>query len=176
MVQLVALALYDRVNFSRGNSRRIFGHEAYHWGIIITPQPSSGRDCHAFEATDASDIDPVTFRMNNPTMGWWMRHKPNVNPDLSAKLLGRIVIGQIPDGVSGADLKKVFERVPLPVKNTHPQQSCVTWAIDAIRTMQKQGWVPQIELNGLKDWALYYADERMKGTSGREPKVKVYGV
>ncbi|KAH7184806.1 uncharacterized protein B0J16DRAFT_122641 [Fusarium flagelliforme] len=176
MVQLVALALYHRDHFSLGNARRTFGYEAYHWGILITPQTSRGRDCHAFEATDASEIDPVTFRMNNPTMAWWMRHKGNVDPALSAKLIGRIVIGQIPDGISAADLKKFFGTVPLPVKNTHPQESCVTWAIDAIRTMQRQGWVPQIELNGFKDWALSYADERMKGTNAREPSVRYYGV
>jgi hypothetical protein len=109
-------------------------------------------------------------------MDWWMRYKANVDPELSAKLIGRIVIGQIPDGISSADLQKVFATVPLPVKNTHPQQSCVTWAIDAIRTMQRQRWVPQIELNGFKDWALSYADERMKGSDAREPSIRYYGV
>ncbi|GAB0137871.1 hypothetical protein EsDP_00006124 [Epichloe bromicola] len=79
MTQLVTIALYSRDHFSRGNARQIFGHEAYHWGIVIMPQRSQGRDCQAFEATDASDIDPVTFRMTNPTMDWWFRVKENVD-------------------------------------------------------------------------------------------------
>ncbi|RSM18746.1 hypothetical protein CDV31_002466 [Fusarium ambrosium] len=114
MTQLVALALHHRDNFSRGRSRKIFGYEAYHWGIIVMPEPSQGRDCDAYDATDASEIDPVTFRMNNPTMDWWFRVKENIDPTLSTKLIGRIVIGQVPDGVSSADLRSLFEGVDLP--------------------------------------------------------------
>ncbi|EQL01878.1 hypothetical protein OCS_02402 [Ophiocordyceps sinensis CO18] len=68
MVRLVTVALYDRGQFSRGNARRVFGHEAYHWGMIIMPRISQGRDCQVFEATDASEIDPVTLRLKNPAM------------------------------------------------------------------------------------------------------------
>lgn len=176
MVQLVAVALYHRDHFSRGNARRIFGYEAYHWAIIVMPQVSQGRDCSAFDATDASEIDPVTFRMRNPTMDWWFRVKENVDPALSAKLLGRIVIGQLPDGMSSAELRDFFGRVRLPGKNTNPQQSCVTWAVDAIRALQRQGWVGEFELDQFKDWALSYADDRMKGRDSREPSVRYYNV
>ncbi|RSL63552.1 hypothetical protein CEP54_005151 [Fusarium duplospermum] len=141
MTQLVALALHHRDNFSRGRSRKVFGYEAYHWGIIVMPEPSEGQDCYAYDATDASEIDPVTFRMNNPSMDWWFRVKENIDPTLSTKLIGRIVIGQVPDGVSSADLRSLFERVDLPVKNRHPQQSCVTWTLNAIQALQRQGWV-----------------------------------
>ncbi|KAK7398595.1 hypothetical protein QQX98_012032 [Neonectria punicea] len=138
------------------------------------PDPSQGRDCYVFEATDATEIDPVTFRMTNPTMNWWFRVKENVDPALSAKLIGCIGIGQVPDGVSGAELKAFFGRVRLPVKNTDPQQSCVTWTVDAIRTLQSQGWVREFELDQFKDWALRYADERMKRQDSKEPSVKHY--
>lgn len=63
--------------------------------------------------------------MANPTMDWWFSVKGNVNTTLSTKLLGLIVIGQIPDGVLGAELLDFFKRVPLLVKTTHAQQSCV---------------------------------------------------
>ncbi|KAH7262794.1 hypothetical protein BKA59DRAFT_39470 [Fusarium tricinctum] len=176
MSRLITLALYDRDNFSRGNARRTFGYEAYHWGIIIMPEGSQERDCIAFEATDASTIDPVTFRMNNPTMDWFMRRKDESDPEFGTKLLGCIIIGQVPDAISNAQLEALFGTVPLPVKNTHPQQSCVTWAIDAIRVLQKQGWASQFELNGFKDWALYYADERIKTGLSREPEIAYYRV
>ncbi|KAH6969240.1 hypothetical protein DER45DRAFT_548859 [Fusarium avenaceum] len=176
MSRMITLALYDRGHFSRGNARQIFGYEAYHWGIIIMSEGSQERDCIAFEATDASTIDPVTFRMSNPTMDWFMRMKDESDPEFSTKLLGRIIIGQVPDDVSNSQLEALFRTVPLPVKNTHPQQSCVTWAIDAIRVLQRKGWASQFELNGFKDWALYYADERMKTELSREPEIASYRV
>ncbi|KAF5021320.1 hypothetical protein F66182_6642 [Fusarium sp. NRRL 66182] len=141
---------------------------------MIMPDVSQGRDCHIFEATDASEIDAVTFRMNNPTMNWWFRSKGDIDPELSTKLIGRIVIGQIPNEISKAELQEFFEAIPLPVKNTHPQQSCVTWAANAIRALQRQGWAPDFDLPGFQDWALSYADERMRGVDSKEPKVVYY--
>ncbi len=52
--QLIAVSLDDRDTFSRGNSRKLFGYEAFHWGIIIMPETSLGGTCQAFDATDAS--------------------------------------------------------------------------------------------------------------------------
>lgn len=172
----VAVALHHRDQFSLGNARKAFGYEAYHWGIMVMPEPGQERDCHSFEATDACEIDPVTFRMNNPTMDWWLRCKEDVDLGIFDKLLGRIVIGQIPDGMSSAELRDFFAKIPLPVKNTNPQQSCVTWAVDAIRALQGQGWSSAFELDQFKDWAMSYADERMKGSDSREPSIKYYGV
>lgn len=176
MARLVAVALYHRDHFSEGNMRRVFGYEAYHWSILITPEVSQGRDCSAFDATDATEIDPVTFRMRNPTMDWWFRAMDHVDPALSSKLLGRIVIGQVPNEVSSSELRELFQRVPLPVRNQNPQQSCVTWAVNAIRALQRQGWVWEFELDQFKDWALAYADERMRGVNSREPKVTHFSV
>ncbi|KAM5355126.1 hypothetical protein ACJ41O_001772 [Fusarium nematophilum] len=175
MTRRIAVALHHRDRFSHGNARKTFGHEAYHWAIMAMPEESQGQDCcYSFDATDTSEIDPVTFRMTNPTMDWWFRAKENVDPAVSDKLIGRIVIGELSDEVSNAELRDFFERIPLPVKNTDPQQSCVTWATDAIRALQRRGWVREFEIGQFKDWALSYADERMKGADSREPSVKDY--
>ncbi|KAF4456872.1 hypothetical protein F53441_1083 [Fusarium austroafricanum] len=176
MVQLVTVALYDRGDFSRGDKRRIFGYEAYHWGIIVMPETAEGPVCHAYSATDASEIDPVTFRMNNPTMGWWLRQDNNMDPDLDTKLFGRIIIGQLPDEVSTVQLNDLFESIPLPVKNTHPQQSCVTWLVDAICALQRLAWLPEFDIGHFQDWALLYGDERIKGESSTEPSIVSYVV
>lgn len=173
MPRLLTVGLYHRDHFSQGNSRRIFGHEAYHWGIIVTPQTSRGRDCLALEATDAAGIEPLTFRMTNPSMSWWLRHK-YVDPMLSCKLLGRIVIGQIPDEITDDELLAFIRKVPLPLKNTHPQQSCVSWTMDVILAMQKQGWARKFDVDRFKDVALSYADERMKQNDSTEPYVRHY--
>jgi hypothetical protein len=57
-----------------------------------------------------------------------------------------------------------------------PQQSCVTWVVNAIRALQKQGWAWEFELDQFKDWALSYADERMRGSDSRESSVKNYNL
>ncbi|KAJ3487106.1 hypothetical protein NLG97_g6484 [Lecanicillium saksenae] len=172
---LITLALYHRDNISRGNSRRIFSYEAYHWGLLLLPSPSSTTTAaatYSFDATDASDIDPVTFRLRNPTMDWWLRAE--TDPAANPKLIGQLVVGTLPQEESDFEkLKALFEGVPLPVKNTHPQQSCVTWAVAAIGQMQAQGWVPGFELQPFKDAALAYADARMDENS-TEPAVKNY--
>lgn len=185
---LVTLALYHRDSLSRGNSRRIFGYEAYHWGLLFTPAAASSSSSssdvapplYSFDATDASDIDPVTFRLRNPSMDWWLRAE--TRPTAAApnpKLLGQLIVGTLPDdGDDGAgagfeQLKAIFEEVPLPEKNTHPQQSCVTWAVAAVGRMQTQGWVPAFDLQDLKDAALAYADARIKEDAA-EPALKEY--
>ena len=174
MSRLVAVALHHRDHLSQGNSRRIFGYDAYHWAIVLMPHQSKGGGCRSFEATDKSEFDPVTFRLNNPTMDWFFNVNEAVDLSRSLKLIGRLVIGQIPEDVSDDDILQIFQQVPLPVKNTHPQQSCVTWAANAIGLLQARGWVRSFQVDQFKDAALAYADERMKGELSNEPPVKVY--
>ena len=159
---------------SRGESRKLLGHNAYHWAIVVMPENSQGRECFEFDATDAAEIDPVTFRMNNPTKDWWFRRKNNTNPSLSNKLLGRIVLGQLPSNTSIDNIEKIFSRVPLPVKHSNPEQSCVIWAVEAIRALQTQGWVDNVDINKLKDWALPYADDRKNGSKAKQSAIVRY--
>ncbi|KAH6628252.1 hypothetical protein F5144DRAFT_622221 [Chaetomium tenue] len=177
MERLIAVCLSHRDHFSEGHMRGVFSYEAYHWGLMITPKVSQGQDCHIFDATDATEIDPVTFRMRNPTMDWWFRDQKDVDPALSPKLIGRITIGRVPDEVSSDEVWHVFKNVPLPVRNRDPQQSCVTWAVNAILALQALGWVREFEIDQFKDWALSYADMRMKRRPGSsEDEVTHYGV
>ncbi|KAM0664108.1 hypothetical protein ACQRIU_007109 [Beauveria bassiana] len=158
-----------------GRMRSVFGHKAYHWGVLIVPKEKRpGRVAHAFEATDASAIDPVTFRMTNPSMEWRYNARLDVDPELSQKLLGQLVVGEIPDGAAPKALDTFFEAVPLPVRNTEPQQGCVTWSINALRALQKRGWAWDFDLDVFKDDALAYADDRIKGNDATEPKLKYY--
>lgn len=175
-MQLITVALYHRDHLSRGSSRRTFGYEAYHWGIILTPQTSRGRDCWTYAATDKCYLDTVTMRMVNPTMDWWLDHRDNVDPPLSGKLLGRIIIGQVPDGITFAEVDEFLQSVPLPVKNKDPQQSCVTWVSDAIQRLQGRGWVRVFELANFKDFALSAADQWINELESTEPRVVEYKV
>lgn len=174
MVQLVTVALHHRDHFSVGNARRVFDKQAYHWSIMIIPEGGQSENCHSFDATDASHINPVTFRMNNPTMDWWFRSELDIKPQRHEKLLGRIVIGEMPDEVSGEELGDFFQGIPLPMKNTNPQQSSVTWIMDAIQALQEKGWTHDFDLDRFKNFAVTYADEKMKGAEAEEPDLKFY--
>lgn len=164
----VCVALFVREPYSYGRHRQIFGYEAYHWAIMVVYNQGSKKLCDAYEATDASEIDPVTWRMNNPDMDWWIRTRTESKLLLSSKLLGRLVVGIVADGTSRSDLQELFSRVPKPVKNTDPQQSCVTWAADAIQALQNRGLVGEFDIGKLKDQALSYADRRMANEDPRD--------
>jgi hypothetical protein len=166
----IAVSFYDRDHYSRGRNRQIFGYEAYHWAVMVVPKGNKGRTCKAYDTTDASEYDPVTHRLTNPTMEWKFRTK-TVDPKLSKKLLGCVVIGTAPPGVSFDDLDAFFASIPMPQKNKDPQQSCVTWAVNALVRMQEKGWVAAFDIDRFKDWALAYADE-MRRKQDEDPGEK----
>lgn len=174
MDQQIAVALYHRDHFSKGQTRKALGHGSYHWGIVIISKSQQASEhtstYHVFEATDASEIDPATWRLTNPTMDWWLRSQTNLSGGLSSlneKLLGLIVIGAAPSEVSTEGFQHVFEKIPLPVKNQSPQQSCVSWALDAVRAVQRENWVSDFDIGQFQDWALGFADERLDDQESR---------
>ncbi|KAH8178366.1 serine/threonine protein kinase [Sarocladium implicatum] len=176
MSRLIAVALYHRDHFSKGQARRTFGADGFHWAIaIIVPgaeEAAGGR--RVFDATDASEIDPATFRLNNPSMEWWFRDQQTADPTLAAKLLGQLVIGQVPAEAQPDELRDFFEAIPLPVKDSNPQESCRTWVLDAIRALQKRGWAPAFDLQNFEDEAVAYADRRLEDTDSKEPSLKYF--
>lgn len=160
MVNVVYVALSRRDERSQKHSLQAFGHGSYHWAILVGPEGDTGNVCQSYDATDAAPFDPVTFRIVNPEMKWRFQHKLEVDPELSARILGRIAIGQLPDDMSDDSTKAFFEALPLPVKNQNPQQNCVTWVMSAIRALQAKGWVPGFDLDEFKTCAFSYGDRR----------------
>lgn len=172
MERQISVTLYHRDHFSSGRNRQIFGYQAYHWGIMIIPQgdePSSSRRYEVYDATDASELNMKTWRMNNPSMDWWFRVRTEADHEQhTAKLLGHVVIGALPPDMSHMDLEEFYARVPLPTKNTEPQQSCVSWVTDAILALQQDGLVPRFDIDAFKDRAVEYADKRHNGQEHRD--------
>lgn len=160
----IVVAMYNRPGYESEVHRRQLGYETFHWGILITPEISKGRDCDAYDATDRNAIDPVTFRMENPTLKWWLNARETVDPALSGKLFVRVTIGAVPHDKSSRDVKELLETVPLPKKNQDPQESCVTWIKGAIRALQEKGWLHDLTVETFMDWALSYADRRKADT------------
>lgn len=151
---------------SKGRLRKIFGFEAYHWAILIKPEGDGQDHCCIYDATDTSTIDPQTMRMINPTMDWWFRPRVDVDPVPDSKILGYLVIGCLPDNLTLDEITAFFQSVPLPARNTNPQQSCVTWVIDAIQHLQDKSWVEQFPLDDFKEEVLRYADGRLDAEEG----------
>ena len=160
----ISVALYRRDPISTDpRKRRLYQHESYHWGILI----SQGDDVYdSYDATDTNTIDPITFRQENPTLGWWFRAIQGADPARSGRLLGRIIIGSVPSNKSRDDIQLFLDNVPLPERNKHPQQSCVTWVGNAIRTFHEAQWVENFNVRDFLDWALDYADERLGNPGG----------
>ena len=155
----IAAALYRRDPISSDpRTRRLYKHEAYHWGILII----QGDVYDEYEATDRNNIDPVTFRQENPAQKWFLHTGQSVDPSRNGQLLGRIIIGSIPSNKSKDDVKTLLDKVPLPIRNQAPQQSCVTWVANAIRTFHEAQFVPEFDVGEFLDWGLSYADKRLK--------------
>ncbi|EPE09013.1 serine threonine protein kinase [Ophiostoma piceae UAMH 11346] len=172
--RLLSVAVYDRGDYSRGRMRQVFEYEAYHWGLLMGPEVPAAPDFWSFDATDASEIDPVTFRMTNPTMDWLFRARDSVDLDTNSIILGRMVIGEVPEGMLFSELRDLLRAVPLPERNREPQQSCVTWTVNAVKLLQERSLVPQFDLQTFKDQVLSYGDDRIKKEEALEPSVKYY--
>lgn len=167
----IAVAFYRRDPISGDpRKRKIYQHESYHWGILIR----HGGVYDAYDATDRNNIDPVTWRQENPTLDWWFNSVPGVNPDKSGRYLGHMFIGAVPSDKSRDDAKALLAQVPMPIRHQHPQQSCVTWVANAIRAFQEVHWVADLNVQDVLDWGLSYADQRL-ANPGKTRRAVFYG-
>jgi hypothetical protein len=154
----VIVTIHHRDELSLGHHRERLGHEAFHWGILIAPKKSRGSDCNAYDVSDGVTPDPESRQDLNPERDWLFRSKEQVDPTRSGRLIGRVLIGKVPNRITDAEIKNILAAVPLPVKNAAPAQSCVTWVLAAIRALQDAGIARQFDVNQFIAWALTYAD------------------
>ncbi|KAL7918251.1 hypothetical protein ACQKWADRAFT_249366 [Trichoderma austrokoningii] len=155
----IAVALYRRDPYSSDpKERQFYGHAAYHWGILIV-LPDGGYDAYA--ATDRNEIDWEKGRQENASGDWWFYARRGVDPKRSGKLLGSIIIGTAPSTTKRDDFELFLRQVPLPIKNMHPQQDCVTWIGNAIRKLRDEHYAADFKVGKFLDWALLYADQRL---------------
>ncbi|CAH0051451.1 unnamed protein product [Clonostachys solani] len=161
--QEIHVALYSQGAGNRVNPTT--GHGRYHWGYLVGSRDGKAAVYHA---TDRNELNTKTWRMENPSGGWWFEALAEVNPWHSEKLLGRIAIGSVPAGVTADEIKALFEGVPLPVIGGVVQESCRTWVFNAMKVLQQKGWVSaKIDTKSFEEWGLSYADARTK--SQRQP-------
>jgi len=155
----IAVALYRRDPISTDpRKRQIYKHESYHWAILI----KEGTVFDTYEATDRNEIDPITFRQRNPANEWFFDANQGVDPSRSGKLLGYVIIGAVPPSMSRDDIRVFLNEIPLPKRNQYPQESCVTWVANAIRAFHGEKCVDGFNVEKFLDWALSYADQRLR--------------
>ncbi|CAG8151161.1 unnamed protein product [Penicillium salamii] len=160
----VFLALHHRGNLSIGENRQRLGHAAYHWGILVSPKISKGPDCYVFDVSDGPLLDSVNRVNRNPEGNWRFRGNANIDPKEYGNLLGKVMIGKVPNEVTYAEIHGFLEAIPLPQKGVLPEQNCVTWTKAAICRLQENGLVEQFDLNRFMDESLAFADQRLQNT------------
>lgn len=139
----VFVSIHYRGGLSLGESRQRLGYASYHWGILISPKVYKERECYTFDVSDAARPDPETRVDLNPNHEWVFRS----NPAVSGSLLCLIMIGKIPNDIDISEIRTRLQSIPVPQKNSIPEQNCVTWAMSAIQTLQSRGFAEQFEIN-----------------------------
>ncbi|KAE8148038.1 hypothetical protein BDV25DRAFT_159097 [Aspergillus avenaceus] len=101
----VMVTINHRDRLSLREHRAQLGFAAYHWGILIQPKNTKGSDSSTYDVSDAAMPDPHTRVDHNPNRDWIFRPKHRVNAELSGRLLGRVMVGKVPNNVPDAHIE-----------------------------------------------------------------------
>ncbi|KAI0454189.1 hypothetical protein F5B21DRAFT_476122 [Xylaria acuta] len=104
--------------------------------------------------------------------GWQYEYIRAADYTRSGSMLGRIMVGKLPNGVSPDLVADVLSNVPLPIETNYPVDNCVTWTMRALRELQLRGWVDNFNLRGFMNHALQRANTWYSNSSWRERNVK----
>lgn len=167
----VFVSLHHRYSLSIRENRQRLRHAAYHWAILICPKKPKGSDSHSFDVSDGIILHPTQKVDLNPEGNWFFRAEANAQPDDSPHLLGRVMIGKLPNEVSYENLHSLLEQIPLPEKDAEPVQNCVSWTRAAIRKLQENGFAEQFDLDPFMDKALAFADQRLHETTATSTSI-----
>jgi hypothetical protein len=105
--------------------------QKYHWGIWIEPKNSDGSGT-SFDLEDSISFSSVT----NP-FGW--RYHIDDHSSVPSRMLGRFMIGKVPEGMSVTDVGSALKLVPLPSDPQSPVGDVVAWIKAAIEELQEAG-------------------------------------
>ncbi|KAK2863694.1 hypothetical protein FQN49_004090 [Arthroderma sp. PD_2] len=74
-------------------------------------------------------------------------------------MLGRMMIGKLPQGTTPQDVNNLLKDVALPRVNTTPIDNCVSWVKAAIQELQKKQWAEDFDIDKFMDHTLNEADK-----------------
>lgn len=66
----------------------------------------------ACTSSDGARPDPMTRQDINPNRDWHLRAKLGVSAILSGCLLGKVMVGRVPENVTDAEIEALIKEVP----------------------------------------------------------------
>ncbi|KAI0515180.1 hypothetical protein F5B22DRAFT_656366 [Xylaria bambusicola] len=150
----VFVALYSRQGITSHEQSHELGYARFHWAIWTEPKGSTG-DGSCYQVIKADTY------VNIPDSGGWRyNYIKAANCPRSRSMLGRIMVGKIPNGIDQDAVDDVLSKVPVPRDNTDPAENCVSWTLAALKELVQHGWVDDyFDLEHFMDWALERATE-----------------
>ena len=157
----VFVSIYHRGRFSLGENRTQLQHGAFHWSIVTAPKSSKGADNRAYDVTDGIVVLHSGQSYSNTDGDWHFRSKADIDPNENYRLVGRIIIGKIPNSISDAEIEEILARMSLPLNSAIPKQNCVSWTWNAIRALQDAEIIQRFNMDQFAVLALAFADHCM---------------
>lgn len=77
-----------------------------------------------------------------------------------------VMIGKVPPETSCSDIEERLKSLPLSQEDAVPVENCVTWTKFAIQALQTANLAELFDLDAFMDYALEYADRRLKNPEG----------
>ncbi|KAH7117574.1 hypothetical protein B0J11DRAFT_87998 [Dendryphion nanum] len=134
--------------------------QRYQWGIWVEPKNSTGQGT-SFDLEDSAAFSSVA----NP-FGW--RLHIDDHKYLPTRMLGRIMIGKMPEGTNGSDVAEILKAVPLPSDPGSIIEDGVAWIRAAIEELQDMGGAESFSVDTFIDDALGHAVSWQKNSKGPE--------
>lgn len=155
------VALYTRQGISADPSQRaLFQYASYHWAIYVEAKHNKGTG----QSFDVTYTDHYT---NIPGSGGWRyRYGERVSTVNSRSILGLLMIGKLPPGITATQVDDLLGSIPLPLDGQDPVQNCVSWTNQAILALQQQAWAEQFDVKIFMDRALAQADRWLTEAGG----------
>ncbi|KAF2178978.1 hypothetical protein K469DRAFT_597445 [Zopfia rhizophila CBS 207.26] len=123
--------------------------DKYHWGIWVEAKNSSGAGT-SYDLEDSVAYSSVT----NP-FGWRFHIDDHKAPP--PRMLGRIMIGKMPEGMSGANIAGILKEVPLPSDPGSVIGDVVAWIKATIEELQDAGCAERFSIEAFMSDALGFA-------------------
>lgn len=144
----VYVAGYARQGITRNPQSTQLGHARFHWAVWIVPKGSAGPGA-SFQVREEDAYANVPG-----SGGWRYSYAPDDDFTADKTVVGRLMIGKLPPGVSHEDVHAVLEKVSLPRAGVEPVENCVSWTAGAVRELQEWGWAEKFDVGGFMERAL----------------------
>ncbi|EZF31394.1 hypothetical protein TMEN_113 [Trichophyton mentagrophytes] len=163
----VFVATYFRQGItSDKRNRTILKYATYHWAIWIEGKKSTGPG-YCF---DVKEHPPFS---NVPNSGGWKYECRHENLAESHGMLGRMMIGKLPKGVTVQDVDGLLQGIPLPKPNSTSVENRVSWVQAAVRVLQEKSWADDFDVDELMNHVFNESDKWYQENENLQDKPKI---